>query len=291
MRQIAMRIFITGGTGYLGRALIRQARKRRWQIGASAYTQIPPGDDDITWTRFDIRDQHAITDAFKVFRPELVIHTAYRQREPDLMAVTGIGAGNVARASRTIGARLIHLSSDVLFDGEHSGTYSELDPPGPITPYGEAKAIAEKLVTAADPQAVIVRTSLIYGFKPIDPHTRFILEIADGQRDDRLFTDEYRCPIFVDDLAAALLELGTGNFSGLINIAGTEPLSRYEFGILLARFWGRDPKSLRSGLSSESTLRRPRNCVLATDLASRILRTPLRGVREVLQAQEEAQHE
>lgn len=191
----------------------------------------------------------------------------------------------MAQAAQAAGARLIHMSSDALFDGEHRSGYSESDPPSPITPYGAAKARAEALVVAACPQAALVRTSLIYGFAPIDSHTRFVLEIADGSRNDRLFTDEYRCPIFVEDLAAALFELALSDFSGLINIAGVERLSRYEFGVLLTRHWGRDPQRLHAGLSSESALRRPRNCVLHIGLARSLLSTALRGVSEVLAAQ------
>jgi dTDP-4-dehydrorhamnose reductase len=279
-----MRIFVTGGTGYLGGALLRLAAARGWPLAASYHSQPPVAGDTVSWFGLDIRDSAALAASFAAFKPDLVVHTAYRLREPDLMAVTGEGAGAVAQAAQAAGARLIHLSSDALFDGERASAYSEADPPSPITPYGAAKARAEELVAAAHPQAVLVRTSLIYGFAPIDSHTRFVLEIADGARDDQLFTDEYRCPIFVDDLATALLELAQRDYRGLINIAGAERLSRYEFGVLLARHWGRDPQRLRAGLSGESALRRPRNCVLALDLARSLLSTPLRGVSEVLKS-------
>lgn len=279
-----MRIFITGGTGYLGGALLRGATARGWPVAASYHTQLPTMGDGALWTGLDVRDAGAVAASFAAFQPDLVVHTAYRLREPELMAVTGEGAGVVARAAQAAGARLIHLSSDALFDGEQTGAYSESDPPSPITPYGAAKARAETLVAEACPQATLVRTSLIYGFAPLDSHTRFVLEIADGSRNDQLFTDEYRCPIFVDDLATALLELALIDFSGLINIAGADRLSRYEFGVLLAHHWGRDPQRLRSGLSSESALRRPRNCVLNIELARSLLSTALRGVSEVLAA-------
>jgi dTDP-4-dehydrorhamnose reductase len=277
-----MRVFITGGTGYLGGVLIRLARAKSWQVGASYYAQEPSAHEGVAWSRFDLREGSEIETTLAAFQPELVIHTAYRLRDPDLMAVTGEGAGRVARAARAVGARLVHLSSDALFDGERKTAYTEADPPSPITPYGEAKARAEALVSAAHPQATIVRTSLIYGFAPLDPHTRFVLSIADGESNERLFTDEYRCPIWVEELGAALIELVQGEWSGLINIAGAERLSRYEFGVLLARYWGRDPQRLRQGLSIESATRRPRNCVLDSSLARSVLQTPLRGVSDVL---------
>jgi dTDP-4-dehydrorhamnose reductase len=219
-----------------------------------------------------------------MFQPDSVLHTAFRQNDPGLWDVTAGGALHVARAAAQSGARLIHLSSDVIFSGERDGAYTESDPPDPITAYGTAKADAERLVLEECPNAVVVRTSLIYGFHPIDRHTRFVLDVADGTQDAQLFTDEYRCPILVDDLAVALLELVSHSYEGIINVAGIERLSRYEFGTLLAQAHGRDPSRIGQGLSSESGLRRPRNCTLDVSLAQALLPTPLRGVREVLAA-------
>lgn len=276
-----MRIFITGGTGYLGRVLVRQALALGATVGASYLSQ-PPERDDVAWAPLDLRDPAAAAGALSAFRPDLVIHTAFRQYDPDLLAVTAAGAGAVARSSAALGARLIHMSSDVIFDGERPGAYTEADPPGPISPYGAAKAQAEALVADAHPGAAIVRTSLIYGFNPIDRQTQFALEAAAGQRSDRLFTDEYRCPVYVEDLAAALLELAALPYAGVLHIAGAEAVSRHELATLMAQASGYDPSVIRSGLSSESPVRRPRNCVLDISRARGLLRTPLRGIREVL---------
>ena len=124
---------------------------------------------------------------------------------------------------------------------------------------------------------------MIYGIdEPLDIHTRFVLSLLDGERDAVLFSDEYRCPIFVGDLAAALLELAQTTYAGLLNIAGAERVSRYAFGQLLAAAHGRDSAKLRAGRNAESGLRRPRNCTLDISRARALLRTPLRGVSEVL---------
>lgn len=277
-----MKIFITGGTGYLGDALIRLGRAAGHALGASYFSQPPAPDSGVTWGPLDVRDLLAVEDILDRFRPDAVIHTAFRQSGPDLHAITAEGAGNVARAAAALDLRLVHISSDVIFDGERQGAYSEADPPSPISAYGEAKARAEELVAQAHPGAAIVRTSLIYGFDPIDRQTRFALEVATGQRDDRLFSDEYRCPIFVDDLAAALLELVASDYAGVLNVAGAEALSRYELGTLMARACGVSPDGISAGLSAESPVRRPRNCVLDISRAQGLLRTRLRGVREVL---------
>jgi dTDP-4-dehydrorhamnose reductase len=276
------RLLITGGTGYLGGELVRQALAAGHAVTATCLTQGPPAGEGAAWERLDIRNGEAVAALLARLRPQAVIHTAFRQSGPELMAVTAEGAGQVARASAAVGARLIHMSSDVIFDGEREGPYTEQDPPEPITPYGEAKARAEALVAAAHPGAAIVRTSLIYGFAPIDKTAQFAIDVAAGRRDERLYADEHRCPIFVGDLAAALLELVALPYSGVLNIAGAERLSRYELGRLLVAAWGQDPAGLRGASSAESRVRRPRNCALAIGRAQGLLGTRLRGVREVL---------
>ena len=276
------RLFITGGTGYLSSALLRRAAEAGHLICASYFSQSPPVAPNTIWTPLDIREPIAVEEAMEHFQPEVVIHTAFRQFGPDVWAITAEGSGNVARAAASLGARLIHMSSDVIFDGEGERPYNEQDPPNPISDYGSAKAAAEQMVTATDPTAAIVRTSLIYGFEPIDRQTQFALEVAAGQRNDRLFSDEYRCPVFVEDLAAALLELAESDYAGILNVAGAERLSRYEFGTLMVRACGADPALIGAALSAESGMRRPRNCTLDIGRAQAILKTQLRGVREVL---------
>jgi dTDP-4-dehydrorhamnose reductase len=279
------RLLITGGTGYLGYELARQASQRNWAVYATYHSQQPASDAGATWLALDVRDPQQVGQVLATAQPDVVIHTAFRQFEPDLWEVTAQGAQHVAAAAYAVGARLVHMSSDVIFDGETTTPYTEQDRPNPLMPYGSAKAAAEQFVTLAHPAAALVRTSLIYGFEPMDRHTHFILDVADGKIDAQLFRDEYRCPVFVADLAAAVLELATLPYQGVLNIAGSARLSRYEFGCLLAAFYGRDPASIQSGLSIGLSTPRPRNCTLDISLAQHMLTTPLRSVQEVLEAQ------
>jgi dTDP-4-dehydrorhamnose reductase len=276
------RLLITGGAGYLGAELIRQAREGGWETGATYFSH-QPDDGDARWLWLDIRDEPAVARAFDEWRPDVVIHTAYRQRGPDLWSTSAEGAGVVAHVAQQAGARLIHMSSDALFDGERTGSYSEADDPNPITPYGEAKAAAERLVADAHPAALIVRTSLIYGGERPGPHEQLVLDALAGRADVAFFSDELRCPIAVGDLAAALLELAPADRVGRLHIAGADVVSRYEFARLVAAVQGQDPARLRVASSAISEIRRPRNCALDSSLARRLLQTRLRGVREVLQ--------
>lgn len=275
------RLFITGGAGYLGSEIVRQAVAGDWQVAATYFSRRP----DHAGARclpLDIRDDLEVDQALADFRPAAVIHTAYRQDGPDLWSITATGAGVVARAAQRAGARLIHMSSDVIFDGERAGSYSEQDQPSPITPYGEAKAAAERLVAQSHPGALIVRTSLIYGGAALSKHEQFILDAADGHIEAAFFADELRCPVAVGDLAAALLELAQLEVCGPLHLAGADVVSRYEFARLVAGAHGRSPERLRATFSGTSTVRRPRNCALDCSMARGLLGTRLRGVREVL---------
>ncbi|PDW01984.1 SDR family oxidoreductase [Candidatus Viridilinea mediisalina] len=283
---MSRRLLITGGTGYLGSVLVRQSAALGDTVAATYYSNMPPPQPGVIWLPLDVRDDLAVFQALDELRPDLVIHTAFQQTGPDLMSITADGAGHVATAAARCNARLIHMSSDVIFDGEAERAYHEADPPAPISAYGAAKARAEALVSSAHPQAVLVRTSLIYGFDPIDRISRFTLDVARGQIQAQLFSDEYRCPIYVEDLASALLELCDLPYQGILNIAGAERVSRYELGTLIARAWGLDPTSIPAGLSASQATPRPRNCTLNISRAQALLKTPLRGIRAVLRAVE-----
>jgi dTDP-4-dehydrorhamnose reductase len=252
-------LLVTGGSGYLGRELLRRSPGA---VGASRGSGL----------RLDVRDPAAVKAAFAELRPAVVIHTAYDMQD---RATTYGGAVNVAEAAAAIGARLIHLSTDVVFDGEKGAPYVEEDEPTPVTAYGRDKADAEPAVRQAHPGTLIVRTSLMYGAPEPGRHERVAAD-----PDAVFFTDEVRSPVHVGDLAAALLELAGGGRSGILHVAGADPLSRYDFARLLAPH----PERVRSATIEGSGLARPRECVLSSALAATLLRTRLRGARELLEA-------
>lgn len=251
------RLLITGGAGYLGRELVRRAPSAGWAVRATWWTQQPALDAD--WVHADVRDEGAMRAA--VDGVDAVIHTAYRQGDEE-WSTNVDGSEAVARAA--VDVRLVHLSTDLVFDGRR-GRYREDDPLGPVNSYGRSKAEAERRVAAAHPDATIARTSLLYGGAEPGPQERLAREGS------RFFVDEIRSPVRVGDLADALLELLGVAHPGSLHLGGEDDVSRYDFAVVL----GADPARIEA---ARTTPERAPNVSLDSSVARRLLATRLRGV-------------
>ena len=279
------RLLVTGGSGFVGGRLITRAGPG--DVAATYLRSIPLGEP-ATWYQLDIRDRAAVLGCVRATQPAVVIHTAYDKA--DLDAVIVRGTAHVAAAAQEVGARLVLISTDLVFDGRR-GAYREEDAPAPITEYGRAKAMAERAVLAAG--GVVVRTALVYRVHPPDPTNYALLHTPLRQgRTPLVFTDEYRCPILVDDLADALLELAAWHPSqwallpagGVLHIAGPDRLDRYTLAHHLAPHFGIDPARIQAATLSASPLVRPADCSLDTSRARTVLRTRLRSVHDILRS-------
>jgi dTDP-4-dehydrorhamnose reductase len=229
----------------------RQATERGWTVFGLA------GSADL-----DIRDAVAVETAFERLRPQRVIHTAYRQ---DDRSVTFGGAVNVAAAAARVRARLVHVSTDVVFSGRLHRPYREGDRPDPITDYGRAKADAEREVAELAPGAAIVRTSLLLP-------GRYVQAAIDAEY--AFYDDEIRCPAAVEDVAGALIEVAHLPVAGPLHVAGADAVSRHELACLVNTHAPRTTGAAAAG--------RPADCRLDCSLARRLLTIRLRGVRELL---------
>ena len=262
-----MKLLVTGGAGYLGSEVCRQAVERGFEVLAGQLETPAPHGRPID---LDVRDAERVQRVLMRHGPNVVVHTAYVLGGPGLEATIVRGSRAVAEAAHRCGARLIHLSTDLVFDGEQGAPYAEDADARPVTAYGAAKLEAERLVAVAHPEALVVRTSLLYG--KAEPGPQELLAFRD---DVDFYTDEIRCPTRVDELAAALLELALLETSGVLHVAAPEPLSRYELARALRAEHGLDPDAVRGVPSPRSG--RARNVALDSSRAAAILGRPLRG--------------
>jgi dTDP-4-dehydrorhamnose reductase len=256
------RLLISGGCGYLGRELVKRAPERGWDVRATWFER-PPAAAAAEWVQADLRDPEAARRA--VEGVDAVIHTAYRQGAGEWETNVD-GSAAVAAAAR--GVRLVHLSTDLVFDGARGG-YREDDPVAPVGSYGQSKAEAERRVAELHADATIVRTSLIYGGAEPGPQERLA---AEGTR---FFVDEIRSPVHVGDLADALLEVVELELPGPLHLGGADDVSRFDFAVLL----GADPERIERG---HTTPDRAPDVSLDSSRALELLQTRLRGAYEVL---------
>ena len=274
-----MKILVTGGAGYLGAEVARQAVAAGHDVLATQLSALPQNGRPV---RLDLRDDDEVHRCLLKHGPELVLHTAYRQADEALDGDVVRATRNVALASHRAGARLVHLSTGLVFDGEDGAPYAEEAEPRPVSRYGQAKLDAEALVRQLHPQALIVRTSLLYGLPEPGPQERLAL-LAETP----FYVDEIRAPVHAGELAAALLELGPrDDVPRLLHVAGPDAVSRYEFARRLRAAHGHDPDTVTGAPSPVgSGLRglRARNVALDSGRSRKLLETRLRGIREIVE--------
>ncbi|MCI0399169.1 MAG: SDR family oxidoreductase [Chloroflexi bacterium] len=278
VRPERRRLFITGGSSYLGQHLVPAARAAGHEVCYTYFSQDPlglPGGRGL-----DVRAGADVRKLVAEWQPEVVIHAAGSNRSPDMEKVILQGTTLVAFAAREVGARLIHISSDVVFDGRH-GPYQESDPPSPLHAYGRAKAEAER-IAGRHPNHVVVRTSLIYSRLLLDRSTEWIVASLRAGRPVTLFDNQWRNPVSAESLSQALLELASLDTQGILHVAGRQAMTRAEFCLKLLDWWGvTERETLHIGPSGPEW---PLDCRLDVSQAQELLTTPLPGVDEVLKA-------
>ena len=227
-----MKTWVTGSGGLIGSHLLRAAREV-----VSDWTTV-----GLTRQHLDLEDSAAVRRAFQSERPERIIHCAALSRtvvcEQDPARARRLNVDVTALlAELAAGIPLIHLSTDLVFDGRQ-GNYDESASVNPLTAYGQTKAAAERIVLA-NPRHTVLRTSLSFGFSPTGDRS-FNEEICGAWRQGRtvrLFTDEFRSPLPAEVLARVIWELARLDKPGLYHVSGAERLSRWEIGCLLATHW------------------------------------------------------
>jgi dTDP-4-dehydrorhamnose reductase len=221
--------WITGAGGLIGSHLCRLA------------TQCAPGWRVLGLTRreLELTDFAAVRARFQQDRPALVIHTAALSKSPACQADPALARrANVdvtaCLAELAAGIPFVFFSTDLVFDGRQ-GHYRESDPPNPLSVYGETKVAAERVVLA-NPRHLVVRTSLNGGVSPSGDRgfNEEMRRAWAGGRTLRLFVDEFRCPIPAPVTAQATWALALGGNAGLYHVAGSQRLSRWEIGQLVA---------------------------------------------------------
>jgi dTDP-4-dehydrorhamnose reductase len=269
------RILITGASGDLGRPLSGLAAQREEVISVFLTNPNVGGGLPVQADLTEYEDVQALATRFQ---PTAIIHAAVSDRNQ--ISVITTAAHNLVKASQSVGARLIALSTDMIFDGTQP-PYSENADASPLSAYGRAKAESEAVISQGLENHVIVRTSLIYEFHARNRQVSWMLDRYSSGLSIPLFVDEMRSPIHACNLAEALIELASNDFTGTLNIAGPEALSRFDYGMQLLE--AVEPKAqsrVEKTLAAEVAPQRPRDLTLDVTLAQACLNTSLLTIRE-----------
>lgn len=238
---------ITGAGGQLGPYVLRRLRSEgghlvAWSGGSS-------GDVlGVPLRAVDFADRDAVAAAFRSASPDAVIHCAAvtsvgaAHRDPQrARAVNTAGTQHLAELAAQRHCRFVHLSTDMVFDGE-KGCYREEDTAAPLSVYGRTKLDAEPSVLALD-GGVVLRVSLMFGPSLTGRGSFFDQQLAAlrGGGSMRLFDDEWRTPLGLADAAEAVVAAARSDVAGLFHVGGPERMSRYEMGCRLANALDADP--------------------------------------------------
>jgi dTDP-4-dehydrorhamnose reductase len=263
-------VWITGAGGLIGNHLVQTAPQWAPALRVRALTR----------AELDLENFAAVKETFRKESPGLVIHCAALantpacEKNPALADKLNVEVTRVL-AELTVDIPFIFFSTDLVFDG-CAGNYDESTAVSPLSVYGKTKAEAERVVLA-NPKHTVLRTSLNFGKSPtgdraFNEQMRRAVERGETLQ---LFTDEFRCPIPAVETARAVWELVRQNRPGLYHLAGSERLSRWEIGQLLAKHWGVNVKMEPGSIRDFRGLPRSPDTSLNCEKAQKLLSFPL----------------
>ena len=282
-----MRLLVIGGSGLLGYKVAKMASNEHETFLTYNYRSIQV--EGCTALKLDKCDRKAVFELLEKINPDVVIDTAalhnvdYCETHPEeAWKVNVEGTRNVAEACKKVGAKIIFISTDYVFDGT-KGYYTEEDAPNPLSYYAKTKLEAEKIIQSLDVNYIIARPSVIYGWNPNEvsglksssgKSVNFVvwaLQKLEKGEEIKAATDQYSSPTLADNLAEALLVMASSEKQGIYHTAGKDCLNRYEFTLKIAEVFGLD-KSLIKPVTSEifkQVAKRPKKCCLDVSKAEK----------------------
>ena len=263
-----MKILVTGGGGQLGLALQRQG-------GAHDLVAFDR-------TSLDITDAVQVARVFARERPEAVINCAAWtdvdacEGDPEkAMRINGTAVGTLAREAKNVGAHLVQISTDYVFDGTKKGPYVETDLPNPLSVYGKSKLLGEQL---AGHDGLVVRTAWVMG-PDGNNMLKTILRLLKEHEVLHFVDDQIGCPTFTDDLAIGILALIAKKETGISHLTNSGSVSWFQFAQEVSIATENDPNRVlpvsTEQLEPSRPAPRPQNSVLGTCLTNQASAQPV----------------
>ena len=285
-----MKLFITGISGLLGLNLALQFRDR-FEVSGS-YNQHPVHLASVEALQLDLDRPGELQEALNAVQPDVIIHTAALanvdqcQNNPELAHRMNVEySETVGSIARSLGAYLVSISTDHLFPG-NSACLTEDAEPAPINTYGRTKLLGEQAVLAACPDGLVIRTNFFgWGTPARASFSDWILGALERGEALNMFQDVYFSPILINILGEHLAKLIELRASGILNVGGSERISKHEFALKLCQVFGYETERINATCVSDSNLtaQRPKDMSLSVSKVETLLKT---GMPTVVQSLE-----
>jgi dTDP-4-dehydrorhamnose reductase len=280
-------VLVIGSTGLVGSKICRAANER----GYEAHGTHNARDSSLPRShKLDITDREATLELVGLLEPVAIVNTAAlhnvdycETHREEAFRVNVEGTGNLALAASKLDCRLVHLSTDYVFDGK-KGRYRESDKPNPLNYYAWTKLESEKAASEA-PNHAIARPSVIYGWNNLEStgipsssgktinFAMFVIDKLEKGQPVKAVKDQYSSPTYADNLADAIIRLVEYPENGIFHTAGRSCVSRYEFALKIADTFGFSSSLVQPTESGDfkQLAKRPKNSCLNVDKAEREL--------------------
>lgn len=273
------------GTGFLGEKLVKQLKENNFQVLGTSFKKLKNNNIFL-----DISNLNSIQEVVEKFKPKIIINCAANtnvdliESDPDAgYLINSFGPKNLAIICHKNKIKLIHISTDSIFDGKEE-FYLEEDIPNPINVYSKSKLLGEKLIVENLSDYIIIRTNF-FGFHEDGFFLlNSVLKNLHEKKEFNGFDDVFFNPMEISNLNEAIIELCHQDFIGIINLTSDKIISKYQFALNVARIFNLDSQLIKKGSIKDFQFiaKRPINTSLSNLKAKQILKTKIMSIEDSL---------
>ncbi len=283
-----MKFLVTGSAGLVGQNVVRDIIHQNYEVYSIYHNEKPIDGTPIS---LDLVNFEKIKQTMLKIKPDIVIHLAAMtnvdlcETEKELAhTLNAKSTETLAKESAKINAFFVYVSTDYVFDGKE-GMRKEDDIPNPLGYYGKTKLEGEMSLNNLASSWVIVRTSTPFGI-----HSKkksfplWVKENIESNKEIKVLTDQYTSPTYVPNLSKMIIEVSTKQFNGIIHLAGSTRISRYDFAVMIAEKLGLDRSLLLKAKTEDMSwkAKRPKDSSLDVTKATEILNEKPQTIQQSL---------